>query len=425
MVAFRLDLKVGDVIDDKYHIVKSIGSGSYGDVFLVKDAHGQYAMKILRLFDEPSDLHDELVRRFTQEYETAKMPGDYFVHSLEYSEMKGNPYFTMEYCSKGDLAKYVGKNTSLLPSMAHDILFGLNDLHSSGKIHRDLKPENVLIRENGKAALTDFGVVGNKNAAKRMSSKNLFGRPKQKFGSPLYMAPEMNDLKGGGVTYLQTIDIWSFGVMFYELLTGGKFPFGEPKDISDLPLYQANGRKGKWSRQNLREVPYGRDWLPIIERCLMPDYQDRYQNVLEILKDVEPMAGTARPTPVPIGEPRTAHITKLVITQGEGTGQSFNLQSLLAGKGRMIRVGRNRKNNIVLRENANEDTYVSRYHFTIERSPDGHYWTIKDGQWVKEERGWKLSTNGTYLNASRVTLDGQRLFTGDIITAGEFKLKVE
>ena len=425
MVAFRLDLKVGDVIDDKYHIIKSIGSGSYGDVFLVQDSHGQYAMKILRLFDEPSELHEELVKRFTQEYETAKMPGDYFVHSLDYSQMKGNPYFTMEYCPKGDLASYVGKNTSLLPRLARDILLGLNDLHISGKIHRDLKPENVLIRENGRAALTDFGVVGNKNVAKRMSSKNLFGRPKQRFGSPLYMAPEMNDLKGGGVTYLQTIDIWSFGVMFYELLTGGKFPFGEPKDISELPQYQANAKKGRWNRQNLRDIPNGREWLPIIERCIVPDYEDRYQNVLDLLKDIESMSGVIRPTPIPDNNPRSASVAKVVITQGEGTGLSYILKEVLAGKGRMIRIGRSRDNNIVLREKDNEDTYVSRHHFTIEHSPEGRYWTIKDGQWVKEDRGWKLSTNGTYLNASRVTIDGQRLFTGDIITAGEFKLKVE
>ena len=425
MVAFRLDLKVGDVIDEKYQIVKSIGSGSYGDVFLVKDSHGQYAMKILRLFDESSELHEELVKRFTQEYETAKMPGDYFVHSLDYSEMKGNPYFTMEYCPKGDLAKYVGKNTSLLPRMAHDILFGLHDLHSSGKIHRDLKPENVLVRENDRAALTDFGVVGNKNASKRISTRSIFGRPKQKFGSPLYMAPEMNDLKGGGVTYLQTIDIWSFGVMFYELLTGGIFPFGNPQDLIELPKYQENAKKGRWSRQSLRDVPHGREWLPIIERCLMPDYQDRYQNVLELLKDIEPLSGDFRPTPIPNGEPRSASIRRLMITQGESTGQTFSLDAILSGKGRMIRVGRSRENNIVLREKENEDTFVSRHHFTIERSIDGRYWTIKDGQWLKEERGWKLSTNGTYLNASRVTSEGQRLFTGDIITAGEFKLKVE
>ena len=401
-----------------------LSSGSYGDVFLVDDRIGRYAMKILRLFDEPSDLHDDLIRRFRQEYETAQMSGDYFVHSLEYSEVKGNPYFTMEYCPKGDLAKHVGKNTLILPRLSHNILVGLYDLHSSGKIHRDLKPENVLIRENGKAALTDFGVVGNKDASKRLSSKSIFRRPKQRFGSPLYMAPEMNDLKGGGVTYLPTIDIWSFGVMMYELLTDGKFPFGNPKDLSELPQYQINGKKGIWSRQNLREVPHGREWLPIIEHCIMPDYQDRYQNVLDIIKDIEPLIGSAITSSRVFDRlSRSAAISKLIITQGEGIGTVYDLKEILGGKKRMLRIGRNIQNDIVLKDNV--DTYVSRYHFTLERSPEGRYWIVKDGQWQKDSRQWLPSTNGTYLNSSPVSTEGQKLFTGDIITAGEYKLKIE
>lgn len=422
MVAFRLDLREGDIVDGKYRIVKSIGRGSYGDVFLVQDSYSHYAMKVLRLYDEPSDIHNNLIRYFKQEYETAKIPGECFVHSLDYSEVKGNPYFTMEYCSNGDLAKYIGRNTRLLPLLAKDILIGLHDLHTQGKIHRDLKPENVLIRENGRAALTDFGVVGNKDPKKRLSSKNIFHRPKQKFGSPLYMAPEMNEMKGGGVTYLPTIDIWSFGVMMYELLTFGKFPFGEPKDLSDLPQYHVNGKKGKWSRQVLREACYGRDWLPIIGRCLMPNYQERYQNVYEIIKDLNPLIGSTPKHSFEVSG-RSVLIKQLIITQGEEMGKVYVLNDVIEGKGRMIRVGRNTQNDIVLR--VNEETYLSRHHFTLERSYEGNYWIIKDGQWMKELRQWENSTNGTYLNSTPVSSNGQKLFTGDIITVGEYKLKVE
>ena len=239
------------------------------------------------------------------------------------------------------------------------------------------------------------------------------------------MAPEMSDLKGGGVTYLQTIDIWSFGVMFYELLTFGAFPFGDPQELSDLPQYQENAKKGRWNRQHLYNAPFGKEWLPIIERCLMPNYQDRYQNVLDLRKEIESLSGRSMSNSLSVIENRSAVIKTINITQGECVGQTFVLNNLLAGKGRMIRVGRGKENDIVLREKSNEDTYVSKYHFTIERSSEGNYWTIKDGQWVKEEHGWKLSTNGTYLNASRVTIDAQRLFTGDIITAGEYKFKIE
>lgn len=423
MNVYRIDLKKGDVVDDKFTIVKSIGSGSYGDVFLVQDSSEYYAMKVLRLFDTMSDFHDELVKRFKQEYETAKMSGEYFVHSLEYSDIKGNPYFTMEFCPYGDLAKFVGKNTALLPCLAHDILLGLYDLHSEGKIHRDLKPENILIRENKKAALTDFGVVGNKDPKKQLSTKSIFRRPKQRFGSPLYMAPEMHDLRGGGVTYLPTIDIWSFGVVLYELLTLGRFPFGNPQVLPDFPQYMQNAKNEMWSRQSLREVPYGCEWLPIIEKCLKANYRERYQNVLDIIKDIESFAGTSAPTLPKERLSRSASITKLIITQGENMGMAYQLHTLIEGKGRMVRVGRSVQNDIVLKDSI--DTYVSRHHFTLECSREGHYWVVKDGQWIKDERQWIPSTNGTYLNASPVSADGQKLFTGDIITVGEYKLKVE
>ena len=420
----RPDLNEGTVVNGKFIIVKNIGRGSYGDVLLVQSPHGRFAMKVLRLYDIMNDVRENLVKYFKQEYETAKMPGECFVHSLEYSEVKGNPYFTMEYCSKGDLAKYVGRNTSLLPKLAQDILIGLHDLHfSCGKIHRDLKPENVLIRENGRAALTDFGVVGNKDPKKQLS-RGLF-KKKQKFGTPLYMAPEMNDLKGGGVTYLPTIDIWSFGVMMYELLTFGSFPFGNPQEEAELPDYQVNAKKEIWNRQKLLEVPFGRDWLPIIERCLRADYRDRYQNVVDLMRDLEIQVGTSS-SGYQIDRPsRSAAVTRIVITQGEGTGKFYKLCELIEGKGRMVRIGRSAQNDVVLKVDPDGDTYLSRYHFTIECSRDRRFWMVKDGQWMKDLREWGSSTNGTYLNATPVTSEGQRLYTGDIITAGEFKLKVE
>lgn len=420
MVAFRLDLNPGDVVDGKFRIIKSIGKGSYGDVFLVQSGHARYAMKVLRLFDEPSNLHEELVTRFEREFKAAQLPGEYFVHSLEYGTLKGNYYFTMEYCSNGDLTAYIKDRKSELPDLIRDVLLGLNDLHSSGMIHRDLKPENILVRENSHAALTDFGVVGNKNAKKSLSGRGFFGGPKQKFGTPLYMAPEMNDLKGGGVTYLETIDIFSLGVILYELLTDGTFPFGNPDKATDLPTYYANAKKGIWSRQVIRELPQGREWLPIIERCLKPNYQDRYQNVIEILEDLKPLL---KRDFVVGPRTRSSHIDRVVITQGENAGKTYLLQQMLGNSRRMIRVGRSSNNDIILRDSI--DTYVSRHHFTLELSPNGNYWVIKDGQWSREERKWLPSTNGTYINASRVPVNGIRVFTGDIITAGEYKLKVD
>lgn len=427
MIAFRLNIAEGDVLDDKYTVVRHIGRGSYGDVFMVKDKNEtNMALKVLRLWDVPGDMRENLVKRFQREYEAAKMPSDYLIHTLGKGSLQQNPYFVMEYCQNGDLSTLKGKEKKNLPQLIRDVLLGLHILHSEGKVHRDLKPENVLIRDNGKAALTDFGVVGDRKA--NVSDRTFFGRPKQVFGSPLYMSPEMADRKGGGITYLPTVDLWSLGVMIYELLTDGQFPFGDISDDSDmsvLPKYQECAKRGNWNVARLRSCMYGQQWEPIVRKCLTPDYQNRYQSATAVLRDLEPMIGHISGVIGDEHSSRTSSINRLVVTQGENIGAVYYLDLLLKGAARMVKIGRSKDNDVTLPDD--DGTYLSRHHFTLERSATGRYWTLRDGQWNMELRQWQPSTNGTYLNATPVPSAGPGLhvFTGDIITVGEYKLKIE
>lgn len=425
MVAYRLDIKNGELFDGKYTVVRQIGSGSYGDVFKVKDVLGNdYALKLLRLWEVSCELHEPLVNKFQQEYNTGRISSEYLIHSLDFGIVNGNPYLLMEFCPQGDLSNIVGKSHHLIPNYAYDILEGLHALHSEGKIHRDMKPENVLLRNNGKAALTDFGVVGEMDRSKRMSEVGWWRkRPKQVQGTPLYMAPEMVERVGGGITYLPTVDIWSFGVMMYEIVTDGNFPFGNIDKVEDLPLYQKRAKNGEWDTWRLKSVPNGEYWTYIIRKCLMPDYRERYQNVLEIMHDMKPMINNTGKEHTDEHLSRSHAIRKLVITQGDNLGAVFILNDYIHGNVRMLRVGRENRNDIILPES--NSTYVSRYHFTLEKSADGTFWTIRDGQWQKNEHCWVASTNGTYLNSTPVSKDGLKLFTGDIITAGEYKIKIE
>lgn len=428
MIAYRLNYNVGDYVDGKYRIVRQIGSGSYGDVFMVEDSVRQpYAMKQLRLWEVSNDLHEGLVEKFELEYRTARISSEYLVHSLDFGIIKGNPYIIMEYCSDGDLSKIVGQDMSQLGRYAHDILEGLHVLHREGKIHRDLKPENVLFKRDGHLALTDFGVVGEMDKSKRMSEVGWWKkRPKQAMGTPLYMSPEMMERVGGGVTYLPTVDIWSFGVMMYELLTAGSFPFGNITKFEDLPAYQNLAKHGKWDRGRLLATQYGMEWQKIIEGCLEPNYRNRYQNVANILHDLRNVSGLQVSAIYNHTEEmmsRSMNIHRLVITQGDNLGATFTLAKCLRGNVRMLRIGREKNNDIVLPENRN--IYVSCYHFTMKRSADGGFWTLHDGQWNMQVRRWFPSTNGTYLNSTPVDQKGQKIFTGDIITAGEYKIKVE
>ena len=426
MIAYRLNIQINDLLAGKYRVKKPIGSGSYGNVYLVEDLlHRRYALKVLRLWEVQGDLHENMVLHFQKEYEAAKQPSEYLIHTLDFGTLQGNPYFLMEYCQKGDLASVLkGKDKLALPRYARDVLMGLHILHAGGKIHRDLKPENVLIRDNDKAALTDFGAVHDK--ASDHSLRDWIGRPRQVWGSPLYMAPEMADRMRGGVTYLPTIDIWSFGVMLYELITDGAFPFYNITDDSDasvLPAYQENAKKGRWDSKRLECCLHGKQWSNVIGGCLNPNYQKRFQSVNEVLDELEPLLKGEEIVTLHTGE-RTCAIRRLTVTQGDNVGTRYPLANVLAaGRGRMVRVGRGVDNSIALP--ANENTYLSRQHFTLELATTGDYWTLRDGQWSKAEKKWLPSTNGTYLNATAVSEKGLRVFTGDIITAGEYKIKIE
>ena len=97
MVAYRLDINTGDLIDGKYIVINRIGSGSYGDVYKVKDAlNNEYALKLLRLWEVANELHETLVTKFEQEYKTGKLTSEYLIHSLDFGTVKGNPYLLME-----------------------------------------------------------------------------------------------------------------------------------------------------------------------------------------------------------------------------------------------------------------------------------------------------------------------------------------
>lgn len=427
MVAFRLDIKVGDYIDARYRVIEPIGTGSFGDVFKVKDEveHVICALKILRLWEEPNNLHDALIDKFNQEFETSRISSDYLIHCVNHGIVRGNPYIVMEFCHNGDLSKKMGMPPASFARYAGDILEGIHALHIAGKVHRDLKPENVLIRDNGHAALTDFGIIGEMDKNKRRTDVGFLRRkPRQAFGTPLYMSPEMYNRKAGGVTYLPTVDIWSFGVMMYEVLTGGIFPFGNIEKVEDFPAYQKRAQEGEWDRRSLMEK--APEWENVIGGCLNPDFRYRYQSALEVMQELGPIIGNLGDRYIQERKSRSANISGLTVSQGKNLGQSYILSTFLSGGKRMITIGRSIENDIVLCED--ENTYVSRRHFTLERSQNGQFWKIYDGQWSIRERRWVTSTNGTYLNSVPVPprdRDGLRLFTGDIITVGEYKLKIE
>ena len=424
-LAQRCSYSEGDIIDGRFQVERVLGEGTFGIVYSVKDHHGDvYALKLLRLWEIHPDLRKGLVKRFRMEFETGLIQSEYLVHSYSYGFAYGNPYIVMEFCPGGDLVEASKHKHVDYVTIAVCVLNGLRALHSNGKVHRDLKPENVLVNSRGDFALTDFGIAGDRN--KRMTERNILGKPKQLFGTYAYMPPEQVRPTHKEATVLPTTDIFSFGVMMYQIITG-LLPFGELNDEGDLPSYLRNAREGKWNRSKLSHAG-AEEWIPLIEGCLAPNFVDRLQDTSEAIKLVpgydKPVSGIK---PFVGFNTRIINGVLLRVMQGEDYGRLIYLDDIVDGYSPILRLGRKDygiSNDIELTET--ESCYISRYHCTLELDYNSGNWVLRDGQ-LRWDSGhvWKRSTNGTYINSSEVPESGMAIFPGDIISLGEVKLRVE
>lgn len=424
-VVDRCDFKPGDVIANRYSVRKTLGEGSFGVVYLVEDGRGnKYALKLMRLWEVPAEIRQPLMDRFEMEFKTGQIDCDNLVRSIANGVVGGNPFIVMEFCPGGDLEPYLGKPDSRTPQICQDILIGLNALHARGKVHRDLKPENVLFKENGKAALTDFGISGDRTH--RMTQRNIFGKPNQVFGTYAYMPPEQATRARGGATVLPTTDIFSFGVLVFQLLTG-QLPFGSLESHNELAEYQKRGKDGIWNRGLLNNVPNGQQWYRLIDGCLKPDFKERLQTVEEVLRQIPQQAGGYHREPVRMVQSYVPQqVTRgfqLRILQGEEYGKTYNLSQMASTGQRILTVGRQLGNTIKIKSDFSD--FISRFHCTMELDTSSRQWVIRDGQWQKESRRWVNSSNGTYVNAKPVPQNGFYLSTGDIIAMGDVTMRFE
>ena len=425
VVPERCEFRPGDRLDGRYRIERLLGEGTFGFVYKATDEQGRVvAIKLLKLWTVPTEVYKNLRDRFIMEFETGRIESPYLARSMAYGEEKGNPYIVMEYCSRGDLrGALVSPQTDLVRYGRH-ILCGLRDLHAHGKVHRDLKPENVLIKEDYTAVLTDFGISGDRN--RRMTERGWIGKPTQIFGTYPYMPPEqVNPPRGGQATVLPTTDIFSFGVMMYELLVG-ELPFGELSEAT-LHIYLRNGSQGVWDREALRRRDPSGVWLPVIERCLVPDFKERIQSASELLAML-PAQEAEREIYRSRSFMGVVNGLQLRVMQGEEYGKVYCLNQLLKGERRILTVGRadpDTPNDLSIQELLS--SYISRRHCTLEYDNQRERWYLRDGQWCNMTGGskWVPSLNGTYINSSEVDLLGMEIHPGDIISMGDVKLRVE
>ncbi len=207
----------GQKISDRYQVIKSIGEGGMANVYLAYDTilDRNVAVKVLR-GDLAND--EKFVRRFQREALAASsLSNPNIVEVYDVGEDNGEYYIVMEYIEGKHLKQLLKKRGKLTVSEAVDIVMqitdGLSVAHDSYIIHRDIKPQNIMILENGLVKITDFGIAMAMNSTQLTQTNSVMG-------SVHYLPPEQ--ASGKGAT-LQS-DIYSIGILFYELLTG-KLPF--------------------------------------------------------------------------------------------------------------------------------------------------------------------------------------------------------
>lgn len=270
------ELTTGSTFANRYQIIEELGKGGMGKVYraLDKKLNEEVAIKLIK----PEIAADrKTVERFRNELRLARKISHRNIGRMyELMEYMGVHYITMEYVPGQDLRSLIRQTGKLTAetavSIAKEVCEGLAEAHRLGVVHRDLKPSNILIDKQGDAKIMDFGI------ARSLKSKGITGT-RNMIGTPEYMSPEQVD---GEDDIDQRSDIYSLGVILYEMLTG-RVPFH-----GDTPLSVAYKHKNKtppdpkeFNTQITNELSV------LILKCLEKDREGRYQSAGEVRSQLE------------------------------------------------------------------------------------------------------------------------------------------
>ena len=279
----------GDRVGDALFVVRELGTGSMGRVYLAQDTalHRLVAIKVLR---PECAARPGMRAMFLREARLAagiRNPHVVGIHG--WSTLAGGlPYIVMEYLPGEDLARVISAEAPIDVATAVrwvlETCLGLAPVHATGFVHRDIKPANLfLLRRAGKRriVLLDFGIAEVTRALNRRPSQQPH-KGHRLFGSPAYMAPEQFDF-GSEVDH--HADIWALGVVLYELVTG-RLPFSGGSDDDLMALMNAV-RQGWFA-----PLPGDAECIaPVVDRCLRNRPEARYSSVLELVRALRRFRG--------------------------------------------------------------------------------------------------------------------------------------
>jgi serine/threonine-protein kinase len=255
----------------RYQVERHLGRGGMGDVFLVRDTiiNRQAALKTIR---PDADLDPkqviEMRQRFYREAQTAgKLTHPHIVTVYDVGEDLGMSYIVMEFVEGQTLTQWMKKKRLSVPQIKHVIYhagLGLAYAHDNGVFHRDVKPDNIMLSGTGAVKVMDFGIA-------RVVESSLT-RTGSVMGTPAYMSPEqVNGQKVDGRS-----DIFSLGVILYELLTGRK-----PFKGDTMPSLMFAIMKEEPPQPSTVDAAVAPAWDPILKKALAKSRDERYATVKE------------------------------------------------------------------------------------------------------------------------------------------------
>jgi HEAT repeat protein/tRNA A-37 threonylcarbamoyl transferase component Bud32 len=271
----RLDiatLKPGDVIEGRYKYIERIGRGAFGTVLLMEDT--VVDERLVLKFLNPNIANDEeMMQRFVHELRySRKITHPNVIRIYDFLHIRGNYAISMEYFPSHTLGGEVLEGKPLAQRRAvrlgMDVAKGMSVAHAVGIVHRDLKPANVLINEEGVVKIVDFGVAAAQHQGDTQLTKTGYV-----IGSPKYMAPEQ--ILGKKVD--ERADIYSLGVILYEMMTGSP-PYHRGDHMS--VMYQHVQGRARPPIELNPSLPQGISDL--IMKCMAVDKEKRFASMDEV-----------------------------------------------------------------------------------------------------------------------------------------------
>src|SRR5690348_13331927 len=272
-------LSPGAVLGQRYEILQVLGRGGMGAVYKARDREVDrvVALKVIR-----PDLagNAAMLDRFKQELVLShQVTHKNVVRIYDLGEADGVKFITMEYIEGSDLRSIILEKKRFPPAEAVEIMLqvcrALEAVHAVGVIHRDLKPQNIMRDKQGRVVVMDFGLA-------RLVESNGMTQTGALVGTMEYMSPE----QALGSALDHRSDLFTLGLIFYELLTG-KMPFAADSALASL--IRRTQERALPVTQHDRTIPAS--LANIVAKCMERDPKQRYQNTTELLADLEAWQG--------------------------------------------------------------------------------------------------------------------------------------